>query len=170
MHHKNCMCPSAGRGGGRGLHWILWVRILNIEYYGKFSGIFKHLHCCRRGGHARVAEGAKTTPVVIMWAIIHSLHCCNTLAPFPLHFPSIKCFHRQTTFPMKISYHIFSLDWFISRHNLECSILTVPFPVGGEGGMPRRLRTAYTNTQVWKWTISIYNRTYICISDLYIIY
>ena len=40
-------------------------------------------------------------------------------------------------------------------------ILNLQFPVGGEGGMPRRLRTAYTNTQVWKWTISIY------ILDLY---
>ena len=165
MHHKNCMCPSAGRGGGRGLHWILWVRILNIEYYGKFSGIFKHLHCCRRGGHARVAEGAKTTPVVIMWVTIHSLLCCSTLAPFLLPSPLSSVSSDYMADAMKMYHDMFSLDWIVSRHNFD-----VPFPVGGEGGMPRRLRTAYTNTQVWKWTISIYNRTYICISDLYIIY
>ena len=90
-----------------------------------------------------------------MWATIHSLHCCNTLAPFLLLFPSIKCFLRQHAQWKSIitCFHLIDLSHVI--------ILNLQFPVGGEGGMPRRLRTAYTNTQVWKWTISIY------ILDLY---
>ena len=55
MHHK-IVCVRRLEGEGRGGC---------IEYYGKFSRIFKHLHCRRRRGHDGVAKGAETTPVII---------------------------------------------------------------------------------------------------------